>query len=309
MSQQYVVQQPAVQVQYVPAVQYVTTGPTVQYVAATGPGAAPTQKSSGERFREIAQRYEISNFFASKMRQVEGFEIAIIMDDSGSMNNAVDSSGSNPYETKKTRWDEGKQIAGTIIDIAGIMDPTGVDVYFLNRPPAMGVKSSAELEAAFKPGPSGMTPLCPVLKQVINDKEGVAKERKLLIIIITDGVPTDRDGEPDVKELERILKYGRKPMDKTFITFVACTDVKADVDHLSKFDKEIKNTDCVDDYQSERKEVLARQGSTAKFSFGDYVVKTMIGAVDAQFDNLDEKHTTITPPPKPQAAGGCCIIM
>jgi hypothetical protein len=303
MSQQYVVQQPTVQVQYVPAVQYVTTGPTVQY--ATGPGATTTQKSTGERFREIAQRYEISNFFAAKMRQIEGFEIVIVMDDSGSMNNPVDSSG-NPFEAKKTRWDEGKQIAGIIIDIAGIMDPTGVDVYFLNRPPALGVKSSAELEAAFKPGPEGMTPLCPVLKQIINDKENVTKERKLLIIVITDGVPTDRDGEPDVKELERILKYGRKPMDKTFITFVACTDVPGDVAHLNKFDKEIKNTDCSDDYQTERKEVLKAQGSTAKFSFGDYIVKIMIGAVDTQFDNLDERHTKIT---NSDAAKGCCTIL
>jgi hypothetical protein len=54
----------------------------------------------------------------------------------------------------------------------------------------------------------------------------------------------------------------------------------------------LDNLDVVDDYRSERKEVKAAQGSSFPFSFGDYVVKSLIGSIDPVLDNLDEKKHT-----------------
>jgi hypothetical protein len=70
---------------------------------------------------------------------------------------------------------------------------------------------------------------------------------------------------------------------------VACTDDDEAVSYLNKWDRELDNLDVVDDYRSERKEVKAAQGSSFPFSFGDYVVKSLIGSIDPTLDNLDEK--------------------
>jgi thiol-disulfide isomerase/thioredoxin len=53
------------------------------------------------------------------------------------------------------------------------------------------------------------------------------KERKLLVLIFTDGCPTCDYGNP-IKEFKEVLEC-RNPMNRIFVTIVACTD---DVDAL-----------------------------------------------------------------------------
>lgn len=49
----------------------------------------------------------------------------------------------------------------------------------------------------------------------------------------------------------------------------------------------------MDDYRSERNEIKRAQGKNFAFSFGDYVVKCLIGSFDRDTDKLDEsKHHT-----------------
>jgi len=49
-----------------------------------------------------------------------------------------------------------------------------------------------------------------------------------------------------------------------------------------------------DDYRSERKQVLKasrkRNGKLCAFTYGDYVVKCLIGGIDPSIDKQDEKH-------------------
>jgi hypothetical protein len=47
-----------------------------------------------QRFRTICQQNEISDFFALKLRQLEGFEIVLIADDSGSMSTPLQAAAS-----------------------------------------------------------------------------------------------------------------------------------------------------------------------------------------------------------------------
>lgn len=60
--------------------------------------------------------------------------------------------------------------------------------------------------------------------------------------------------------------------------------------------QKIKNLDIIDDYNSEKKEVIKIQGDKFNFSFGDYIVKALLGSIDPYFDKLDEqkisKHVT-----------------
>mgnify|MGYP002394071939 FL=1 len=154
-----------------------------------------------------------------------------------------------------TRWDELKQIVSIIVDFASVLDPDGIDIYFLNRPPLPKVKDSSQLAVAFANPPNGLTPITRVLRQILQEKRSVVQERKLLIIIATDGEPTDDYGIIDIDILERILKTERKPADRIPITFCACTEDDQAVEYLNKWDKKIPFVDVCDDYRTEREQI------------------------------------------------------
>lgn len=51
----------------------------------------------------------------------------------------------------------------------------------------------------------------------------------------------------------------------------------------------IGNLDVCDDFRSERTQIRKVNGSKAPFSYGDYVVKCLIGSIDPELDRQDEK--------------------
>ena len=133
---------------------------------------------------------------------------------------------------------------------------------------------------------SGPTPIVPVFRRVLRDKIHEIAERKLLILLATDGVPTDSQGHRDIRSFEYVLKHERKPADRIPVTVIACTGESiADATHgtlsrrclddhdcigyLNDWDKKIPNLDVVDDYRHEKREIQARQGKNFPFSFGD----------------------------------------
>jgi hypothetical protein len=63
----------------------------------------------------------------------------------------------------------------------------------------------------------------PVLRQVLKDKRNHVYERNLLILIATDGVPTDERERSDTHTLENVLKNERKPTNKIPVTIIVCT--------------------------------------------------------------------------------------
>lgn len=148
-----------------------------------------------------------------------------------------------------------KQIVSITVDIGSVLDPDGLDIYFLNRPPLLRVRDSSQLLPAFAQPPNGLTPITRTLRQILQAKQNEIKERKLLIIIATDGQPTDDHGTTDVDTLERVLKYERKMPERTLVTFCACTDDEQAVGYLNKWDVKIPFVDVCDDYRSEREEV------------------------------------------------------
>jgi hypothetical protein len=162
---------------------------------------------------------------------------------------------SNAFAVRYTRWDELKQIVSITVDVASVLDPDGIDVYFLNRPPVFNVKDASELMSTFAQPPNGLTPITRVLRQILHAKQGTIQERKLLIIIATDGQPTDEFGTTDIDALERVLRNERKPPERILVTFCACTDDDQAVGYLNKWDTHIPGIDVCDDYRSEREEI------------------------------------------------------
>ena len=244
-----------------------------------------------QKFKSIIQKYEINTYFSQKLQILNSYKIVFVFDDSGSMNTILQDS---PLYNKTsaslinaTRWDELKYFANISIEIASLFNTNGCDVYFLNRfhlSPIKNIKDSIKLNQYFQDKPKGFTPLAQVFRRVLTDN--VLGEKKLLIIIATDGEPTDMNGQVNISEFKKCLKEKPKHV---HTTIVACTDDDTSVSYLNKWDRKISNLDVVDDYRSERNEVLKASGKNYSFSFGDYVVKSLIGSINPKLDVLDEK--------------------
>lgn len=132
--------------------------------------------------------------------------------------------------------------------------------------------------------PSGYTPLTRTLSAVLTSTH--IDQRQLLVIIVTDGEPTDLVGREDIRGFWNALKS--RPL-HVYTTIVCCTDERETMSYLNKWDRRLPRLDVVDDFKSERNEVKYVQGKSFPFTFGDYVVKCLLGSVDSQLDSLDEK--------------------
>ena len=149
----------------------------------------------------------------------------------------------------------------------------GVDMYFLNRATVLNVTSSEQVAPVFAAPPAGLTPTTPVLRHVLQAKKAVSAEKKVLIVIATDGAPTNAQGEVDTAGLHHVLTAERDAS-RVHVSFVACTDDPSTVAYLNEWDRKVPNLDVVDDYQSEREEILKKKGRDFPFSFGNYIVRT-----------------------------------
>lgn len=237
------------------------------------------QQHSQGKLELICKEYKICDNFRERLRVLKDIEIVVICDDSGSMKSPAEKN--NP---QTTRWDELKHLVRILVDIASVIDDNGIDIYFLNRPEMLGVKTPEGLEVTFNLGPNGPTPITPVLKRILKIKCATSR----IIMIATDGLPTMPNGNVDIDGFKHALRHDRHNNDYT--TILACTEDKKVMSYLNNWDKEIPRLDVIDDYRHERKEVLKAQGPDFPFSFGDYIVKALLGSYDKYFDQLDEKN-------------------
>jgi hypothetical protein len=68
-----------------------------------------------------------------------------------------------------------------------VIDPNGVDIYFLNRDPMLNVTDTRYVHPVFNKLPQGLTPLVPALRRILAAKRNQTYNKKLLILIATDG--------------------------------------------------------------------------------------------------------------------------
>ena len=257
-----------------------------------------------QRFQAIAQQFEIRGDYCQKLRQLEGYEIIIVCDDSGSMGTPVSNTNGSvsAFGKQMTRWDELRNTVSLIVDIGSTLDKSGLDIYFLNRPSVSGITTSQQIQPIFAIPPSGWTPLTATLTRIFHEKASAISEKKVLLVIATDGQPTDTNGNVDIQNFMSILKKKHK---NVYVSILACTDDENSVGYLNNIDKVVSDIDVVDDYRSERKEIQQVQGNEYAFSFGDYVVKALLGPIDPYFDSLDEKKSSTVKNSKKE---GCVIV-
>ncbi len=231
-----------------------------------------------QKLDEICRHYEISGQFAHYLRTVLiNYKLVLVCDDSSSMN--------QPTNYHEPRWAELCRFVTTVFSVTECIEQSPLDVYFLNRPSVLSVQQLQQITAAFEARPHGWTPIVPVLRHALAQPCDESY-RGRIIVLCTDGEPTNEKNHADTAQLRRLLMEGRRATD--FVTVLACTDDDDAIGYLNRWDVEIPRLDVVDDYTNERKEVQRAQGRQFAFTFGDYVVKILLGAVVPALDKLDE---------------------
>ena len=193
--------------------------------------------------------------------------------------------------TDRTRWDELKDFVKIILEVGTIFDPRGIDIYFLNRRPIYHVMNLNSVDEIFQNPPRGYTPLVHVLKNIFQlPSTRRDHDKKVLVFVATDGAPTDDCGNINIHELEHLMIHERRA-ETTHVMFLVCTDDKTCVDYLNRWDKDMINVDVTNDFKNERDTIRKCQGPNYHFSKGDYIVKALIGAIDQNIDDLNERMT------------------
>lgn len=235
-----------------------------------------------QQFRSLVSTYEISDDVALDLRALEKYRIVMIVDDSGSMGSKLQPT--SPYAPTKTRWDELKDTASTVAEIAILLSVTqSIDLYFLNNGPHLGLTDTAAVAAVFnRYSPGGPTPLADTLRAVLATI--VPDTPPCLILIATDGAPTGRWGV-DVRGFANLVMNRAAP-ERSPIGFLACTDDDTEVAYLDDLDRDAPRVDTTDDYASERAQVLALNGKI--LSRGDWVCKALLGPIMDKYDKVDE---------------------
>lgn len=220
-----------------------------------------------------------------------GAVIVVIADDSGSMNSGVRDSPVHPPPGKHitTRWDELMHFLALVTKI-GCELAAEVNFHFLNAGAVEKVQGWEQVAPIAQAGPRGRTPLIETMRNVFAKYDPAKTERRLITIIATDGVPTDCPGGLCAERAVGELLRGRPSLDKSFVTFLSCTDNDQDIAYIKSLDSSVRNVDEVDDYNSERAEVLrARRQIYDHFSVGDWALRAVVGATIAEWDKSDER--------------------
>lgn len=276
------------------------------------------QMSIDERaaaFKRIADKYEISHWFQRQLLKLDGFEIVLVCDDSGSMR-------TQDYRDPRTnmqisRWNHLEKMISIIVEIGAVLDHGGVDVHFLNRPPLLNVTTPEVLHLEFLKEPTSGTPIVPVLSKLFAASEGEQR----LIVLITDGEPTTLGGKSDVPAFKNLLP--RMP-DSDYLQIVACTTDRHTMEYLDDLDARVPRVDVTEDYAYEKRQIQNVQGASFSFTLGDYATKLLAGPVSPACDALDEyrigsddferfakrnRHAQTRQQYQGGASSGCCVLL
>ena len=236
------------------------------------------------------------------MLQLSLFDLIVFVDDSGSMNEG-------------TKWADCAAIVTQIVELTTLFDTDGIQVEFMNNDVSQqGVASAEMCQSLFDSiRPAGYTPLSYSCERKIIDpffvkcsKCSKADVKPIIVYIITDGAPTTDRGlatsVPTFAMLKRIdesltrLGLPRKTVgiNVTQIGFdEGATQFLQQLDDHPLFGDRV---DCVSDYEQEMVQ-CEKQG--VYLTPDMYVVKLLVGAVDATYDCKDDDGSA-----QPQAKGG-----
>lgn len=253
------------------------------------------------KLEKYVKAYNITPPYQNYLGRAAYYNFAFFVDDSGSMGDPLFPGG-------PVKWGELKTMMHICIGAATIYDADGIDLYFMNRRVKTneglvmgmkGVKTEQLLTPHFDLPPGGTTPLVKGLKNLFamikedlkalqkqSDSSEVAEIKPVRLIIPTDGVPDEGFG----KLIELFTEREDDELLKEYltITFVMVTSDENLVKRFRKeLDKQFTGIDLVDDYNTEAARVK-KNTPDEQFTFGNYIVKALVGAVIPKLDKLGE---------------------
>ena len=244
------------------------------------------------RFEQLSREMEWdAESIKEAAHALAGANVVIIADDSGSMGSAVRNSPVPPPSGKyvTTRWDELMHFLQLVLKVGAEL-AASVNLHFLNAGTIEDVHTWEQVQPTASSGPNGYTPLCGVMQRVFERWDPAKTDRRLITVIATDGVPSDVPQFKTAAQAVGDLLRGRPSIDRSFVTFLTCTDNDHDVAYLKELDSSVPNVDEVDDYYTESAEV-AKAGHKlyTHFSVGDWALRAVVGAAVPHWDKSDEQ--------------------
>lgn len=240
-----------------------------------------------------------------------------VVDNSGSMQKAdghriISSRSNNIKIATSTRWEEIKECVEYHAQMAGLLE---AETWFrLLNNPGSGVGSSfdvasststtstqSEVQNAIKimsrTKPGGVTPLTDHISEIYQIVDSLrfqleAEGKKVAIILATDGLPTDNQGQyNDFVKNQFVESLRRLEGLPVWLVIRLCTDEENIVDFYNNLDEQLElSMDVLDDFCGEAEEVY-EHNSWLNYALPIHRLREM-GFHDRVFDMIDERALT-----------------
>lgn len=238
-------------------------------------------------------------------------DVHLLLDDSGSMFfNDVSRDVQRQYTNSefkrpdgkpiKTRFDEALTSIYRILPLIQMVE-TKVTLSFLNSRDVHVANTDAEFEQLknvivelCRKNSNGGTPLVGRMREIYGNLQ--TSNRKHLAILFVDGEPGDYGFEPRnvQRAFDDLVKLFKARKENIFTCIALCTDNEDEVGRYNGLDTDLPRFDVCDDFFSERAEIakVYRKSNIPMdermFTYEDYLIKMLIGAIDQEIDRLDE---------------------
>ena len=244
-----------------------------------------------ETLEELIETCDISSSLSQAFYIVkEKFDIVLVWDNSGSMNKESSYVDEKGVTINTTRWGESCKVMESIVRFATTVDTNGVDVYFFDNERHIKVHNVDDIRKEFTnsaPKSNTLTPIVQTLRRIQADFKENSKD--VLIVIVTDGLPMATPIETVENLKSTIIDMIQIPEPKFRISVVLATNDDAVVQMYNEIDDDLDYFDVSDDYTSEKQEIIAKQGPSFKFRYGDYILKILLGSICLALDKLDKE--------------------
>ncbi len=235
-----------------------------------------------------------SLWLAYRLAVLSNYELDFIIDNSSSMNQ-YDGMRNPETNLSMTRLEEAIYRLSNIADLLSYIPVKGITLRNLSgnhSPATINCQASPQkissqikdyLDQVYKSPRSSTTPLYTALLSSIEENKKSSNPR--IIYVLNDGEPNSRGRASDVCDL---LQRGRNH-EKNPVCLIACTDDERSIGWMNDADN-IERVHVVDDYESEKRDIQAKQGQEFPVTEGFYAMSSLLGAVDDLFDKADENH-------------------
>eukprot|EP00052_Salpingoeca_macrocollata_P015827 m.126599 g.126599 ORF g.126599 m.126599 type:complete len:336 (-) comp19820_c0_seq5:37-1044(-) len=254
----------------------------------------------------LLDEYEVPAGLLTSLYKLSEMRLLFLLDDSGSMNTrdgCLPFTNPTPSVAPCTRWKEMHERLKLLVRVLARTVFVELEVRFFNsekhltvRPSAFASPAEFErhvlawLDSVFSvPCRGGSTPLVGLLDRSVT--AAMASTVRTSIYVFSDGEPNDTVSPR--RDIRNILAHKRQSAAHCPVMFISCGGDDSEMEWMKEMES-MRMPDGspsylgeVDDYISEKGEVMKNQAGAIPYSHGLWLVSHLIGAVDQSVDAID----------------------